>query len=304
MIEVRHLRYFIAVAEELHFGRAADRLHMAQSPLSHQIRQLERRLGVVLLERDHHVIGLTDAGQTFLAEARALMEELDRAVDRTRRAGRGEVGSLRIGYVPEVTAGLLPLSLKAHRARFPDIEVELRQGSTGRLLDLLRRGELDVAFVRAPGPVDEIEYEELGREALVAAVPANLAGKGQGCSLSSLSAEPFVVPSYQAARGLRRDIDSACSTAGFLPKVAREAGSMTAILLLVAAGAGVAVVPASVASSYPVPGVAFVELSGTPRTGAGMAWRRAESSRVNLNFLATTRQAVEPTGHLAVTPRA
>jgi len=273
VIEVRHLRYFVVLAEELHFGRAAERLHMAQSPLSRQIRQLERDIGVELVNRAHHVVGLTDAGQVFLGAARIVLDDLDQALYLAQRAGRGEVGTLRVGYVNEVTADLLPLSLKAFKDRFPDIEIDLREGTTGALLDALRRHQVDVAFARSPGIVDDLDYEQLIQEALFVALPSgheHLAWE-RPIPLADLAGEAFVMPADQAAPGVRRDIDAACAQAGFVPNIAREISPHTAVLLLVAAGVGVALVPASVAHSYPVPGIDYAQLSGPPVTTAGMA---------------------------------
>lgn len=293
MIEVRHLRYFVAVAEELHFGRAAGRLHMAQSPLSHQIRQLERRLGVVLIERDHHVVGLTDAGRTFLEEARGLLSRIDEAVDRTKRAGRGELGLVSVGFVPEMTTDLVPLSLRRHRETFPDVAIQLSQANTGVLLDALRQRQIDVGFVRAPAGPDDLEYEELVREPLVLANPAN----GEPVkSLQDLADSVVVAPSYQAARGLRRDIDTALALAGVVPSTLREAPGAVAALLLVAAGTGTALVPASTVRHHPVPGVTITKLEEAPTTGAGMCWRRREASRVVLGFIETARASAGEDG--------
>ncbi len=292
VIEFRHLRYFIAVAEEMHFGRAAERLHMAQSPLSHQIRQLERRLGVVLLERDHHIVGMTDAGETFLREAKVVLAALDRAVDRTRRAGLGEVGRISVGYVPEMTADVLPQSLRAHRQRFPDVAIDLCQGMTGHLLHALRDRQVDVAFVRSPGASDDLDYEELVREELCVARPESTDPSGEPMSLMQLRTETLLVPTFEAARGLRQDIQAAMSSVKLTPRGLREATSPTAMLLLVAAGAGSALVPASVARSFPLPGVEFRRLQEAPTTSGGMCWRRADPSRVVASFLDTTRETV------------
>ena len=293
VIEVRHLRYFIAVAEEMHFGRAAERLHMAQSPLSHQIRQLERRLGVLLLERDHHVIGVTDAGATFLDEARAVLASLDRAVERTRRAGQGEVGRISVGYVPEMTAEVLPQSLRAHRQRFPDVAIDLCQGMTGGLLQALRERQVHVGFVRSPGASDDLWYEELVREELYVARPESTDADTGRIDLADLSGQTLLVPTLESARGLRQDIEAAMSSVRLAPRGVREATSPTAMLLLVAAGAGSALVPASVARSFPLPGVEFRSLVQAPTTSGGMCWRRGDTSSVVAAFLETTREVVE-----------
>ena len=289
MIEFRHLRYFVAVAEEMHFGRAAERLHMAQSPLSHQIRQLERHLGVVLLERDHHVIGLTDAGTAFLDEARAVLAGLERAVERTRRAGAGEVGRVCVGYVPEMIGELLPQSLRAHRHRYPEITIELSQGTTGDLLTALRERRIDVGYVRVPGPLDDLEYEELVREDLYLAAAEESQPPPAPVDLSRLDGETMLLPAFQTVRGLREDIEAACAGAGLSLRSTREASSLTAMLLMVAAGAGVALVPASVARSFPLPGVQFRRLASTATTCLGVCWRRGDPSRIVANFLDTAR---------------
>ncbi len=290
MIELRHLRYFVVVAEELHFGRAAEQLHMAQSPLSRQIRQLEREVGAELLTRSHHVVGLTDAGQALLNSAKPLLDDLDEALHRARRAARGEVGTLSIGYVNEVTADLLPLSLRSFKDSNSDVELELREGTTGQLLEALRQHRVDVAFVRSPGIVGDLEYEQLIEETLLAALPSGHVASEQVRSLPDFADERFVLPAYLAAQGLRKDIENACYAAGFSPEVAREASPLTAVLLLVAAGAGVALVPASIAHSYPVPGVNYARLSSPPPlTTAGMAWRSDDPSLILLRFLDSTR---------------
>jgi DNA-binding transcriptional LysR family regulator len=290
VIEVRHLRYFVAVAEELHFGRAAERLHMAQSPLSHQIRQLERRLGVVLIERDHHVVGLTDAGRAFLEEAREILERLGEAAEHARRAARGEVGLLSVGFVAEMTTDLVPESLRRHREAFPGIAIELCQATTGELLEALRLRRVDVGFARSPAGAEDLEYAELTREPLYLARAARDDGQPGPVPLATLAGEPFVVPSYNTARGLRRDIDAALSRSDVAPKSLREASAATATLLLVAAGAGVALIPASLARNRSLPGIQFCELAEPVTTGAGICWRRSESSNVVLEFLGTARR--------------
>lgn len=290
MIELRHLRYFVAVAEELHFGRAADRLHMAQSPLSQQIRQLERQLDVPLLERSRRSVALTQPGSVFLDGARAVLAELDHAVHAAQRAARGEIGELCVGFVSEVTSDLLPISLRTFKQQFPDVTIELREAPTGVQLESLLRGAIDVAFIRPPAPVAGLEYEGIIQEELLAAVPdGHHAGVGRR-PLADLAGEPFVMPTAFAAAGMRKDILAACQAAGFTPTVTQEASPLAAVLLLVAAGVGVALIPASVAHQFPVPGVRYVNLLGPgPVTTAGIAWRPGESSPPVQAFVAITR---------------
>jgi DNA-binding transcriptional LysR family regulator len=259
---------------------------MSQSPLSHQIRQLERDLDAELINRAHHVVGLTDAGRAFLEVARDILERFDRAIEVVGRAARGQVGTLVIGYVSEVTADLLPLGLARFRELYRDVDLDLRAGTTGQLLDGLRRGEIDVAFVRSPGHVEEMQYRQLIAESLMAAVPSGHFASEGGHLLADLAGEDFVMPSRAAAEGLRRDIERECRAAGFTPRVVRDASPLTTVLLHVAAGAGVALVPASVTHQYPVPGIDYAHLRDpVPVTTAGIAWRPDGPSTLVTNFI-------------------
>jgi DNA-binding transcriptional LysR family regulator len=289
-VELRHLRYFVVVAEELHFGRAAARLHMAQSPLSQQIRDLETELGVRLIERAQRVVGLTDAGKAFLESARSVLAEADDAATRARRADRGEVGTLRVGYVGEVTVDLLPLALRTFKDQHPDIAIELLEATTSSLLDQLRRDRLDVVFIRFPHHLDDFAFEQLVEESLMLATP-QADGHAPLRTVAELDGTDLVVPSDAAARGLRADIDSALRTAGVRANVTREATSLTAVLLHVAAGAGRAIIPASIAHLYPVPGVEYSHFDEpVPITRVGLAWLPDDESPLLARFLEATRE--------------
>lgn len=186
----------------------------------------------------------------------------------------------------EVTADLLPLALAQFKERYGDVTLDLRAGTTGQLLDGLRRRELDVVFVRSPDRVEEMHYRQLIAESLMAAVPkGHSAAKGDRL-LADLAGEDFVMPSRTAAEGLRRDIDRECRAAGFTPRVTREASPLTTVLLHVAARAGVALVPGSVAHQYPVPGIEYAHLRDpVPVTTAGIAWRPDDHSTLVTNFI-------------------
>jgi DNA-binding transcriptional LysR family regulator len=292
VIELRHLRYFVAVAEELHYGRAAKRLHMAQSPLSHQIRQLEREVGTALIDRPHNVVGLTDAGKALLADARRVLADLDEAVNRAQRAARGEVGNLHVGYVSEVTADLLPLGLKAFNEQVPEVELRLTEGTTGTLLDGLRNDLLDVVFARSPSHLGGIIYEQLMEESLMIASPTGSETGDGELTLRDMAESEWILPSREAARGLRNDIECAFHAADYSPMIVREAPTLTAVLLLVAGGIGHALIPASVARLYSVPGVHHARLAApVPYTTVGMAWRRTDKSCVLGNFLESIRRS-------------
>ena len=289
-VELRHLQYFAALAEERHFGRAAERVFIAQSPFSRQIRQLESALGCRLVDRSSHVTGLTPAGEVVAERAVDVLAQVDDLIQAARRASAGQVAALRIGFVNEVTADLLPRSLKRQRDEHPDVHIDLQEARNDTLLHGLRQQQLDVAFVRSPGPVEDVTFEVLAVEDLVLAASGSAEESSAGRSLADYANHSFVVPEQGAADGLRRDVLDWCHRCGFEPSVAREANPLTAMLLHVAAGEGIALVPASIAHQYPVPGVRYVSLVGpTPTSEVGLAWCPEGLSVVVEDFLALTR---------------
>src|SRR3954453_15892050 len=194
-MELRHLRYFVAVAEELHFGRAARRLQLAQPPLSRQIQGLEQELGVRLLERTKRHVELTPAGKVFLEHARKLLTEADHAVAAARRAARGEIGRLAIGFVGAATYSALPELLRVFHTRFPDVELVLYEMTSAHQHDALREGRIEVGFVRPAIPDDTLARRVARGEPLVAALPAGhrLARRDEPIPLSDLAGEPFIL---------------------------------------------------------------------------------------------------------------
>lgn len=286
MIELRHLRYFTALAEERHFGRAAERVYIAQSPFSRQIRQLEEVIGCRLVERGSRMTGLTPAGQVEADRAVQILGDVDDLIEAARRAGAGELGTLRVGFVSEVTADLLPLSLKLYRERHPNVHLELDEARTGPQLDAVRSGELDLAFARSPANLDGINYRPLVTEALVLALPEVEDPASEPPTLAACSERAFILPDPVAAEGLRRDVFACCRAAGFEPEVAREDAGLPALLLHVAAQEGVALVPASIAHQYPVPGVRYVDLAEpSPRSEIGLVWGPGEPGPMVTNYL-------------------
>jgi DNA-binding transcriptional LysR family regulator len=242
--DLRRLRYFVAVAEELHFGRAARRLNLSQPPLSVQIRTLEREIGTPLLIRTQRRVELTEAGRVLLEDARRLLGQAEAAVIHARRAAEGAIGRLSIGFVSTVDYSILPPLVRRFRHKHPGIALKLLELTGDRQQALLQSGELDLGLSILPSPAPGLTMRPVLREPLIAAVPANhpLAGRRR-IALRSLSAEAFIQFPRELAPGLYDLAIAACQKAGFTPHLAQEAIQMQTILGLVAAGLGVAVVP-------------------------------------------------------------
>ncbi len=246
-VELRHLHYFVTLAEELHFGRAAARLGIAQPPLSQQIQRLERTLGVRLLERTSRRVQLTDAGATLLPEARRVLAAAEDAVQAARRAGRGEVGELRVAFAATVMFLALPTIIRGFRRRYPGVHLDLRELPTGPQLAGIRAGEIDIGFVRQPFPDPELEIVTVMREPLRIAVNKShpLAAKAT-IAVRHLADEPFVMFPEELAPGLHAQVMGLCRAAGFLPRVVEESRELYTSVSLVEAGIGVSILPASV----------------------------------------------------------
>ncbi len=252
-MELRHLRYFVALAEELHFTRAARRLGMSQPPLSQQIRQLEEELGTPLFERAKRRVTLTEAGRVLLVEARATLTQAARAETLARRAGRGEIGELRIGLFP--SAPLLPVFRRAvltFRHRLPDVHLTLEEGPTMRQVEALQRRQLDAGFLRCPSverlPPD-IAALELFREELVVVMRRDhRLARGRGpLRLEALAGEKMVFFARSVGTTLHEQLEALCRRAGFAPDITQEARENSTLMGLVGTGLGIAVVPASLA---------------------------------------------------------
>ena len=247
MIDLRQLRQFIAVAEELHFHRAAERLNMSQPPLTATVRRLEEEIGAELLERGNRVIRLTPAGKALLAHARLTVEQADLAVAAARDAAAGRVGTLRLSYVGSAMYGRLAKTVRAFRRRFPDVRLELKEATTAAQVVALREGTSDIAVLLPPLPDEAglrtIPFEE---DRFAIALPAGhvLAGKAD-LALRDLADEPFVLWPAAEGRGFHTLVVQLCAAAGFAPLVVQEAHQMHGVLALVAVEIGVSVVPAS-----------------------------------------------------------
>lgn len=255
--DLRRLRYFVAVAEELNFGKAARRLHVSQPPLSQQIRALESDLGVPLFERDRHRVSLTPAGQVYLKHAYTLLSMADAAVQAAQRAATGEVGELRLGYSASVMYSDRVLSaIGSFRRACPEVSLVLVEGRTHEHAERVARGEIDLAIVRAPLPafVDDWPNSQRGlvcTEQLVLALPlGHPLGAELAVSWSALAGESFVSVSRSQNTALNRVIDGLLSAQGIQPVVAVETWDMASLLGLVSVGAGIAIVPETLSTKY------------------------------------------------------
>lgn len=292
MIELRHLRYFVAVAEELHFSRAAEKLQMAQPPLSQQIRQLEAHLGVTLLLRGRRTVGLTEAGRVFLDEARRTLRQADVAVQAAREAGRGNLGRLNVSFVTSAPFNVLPPILRAFRERHGGVDLALHEASSAEQGEALLDGRFDVGFVRLPLEAPGIAREVILRETLVAALPeGHPLAAARRVDLGRLAGEPFILVPRAVTPGFHDLVIRACGEAGFSPTVTQEASQMQTIIGLVGAGLGVSLVPESVQELHGT-GVVFRPLRVTgPQVELAVAWREGNPSRLLANFLAVAREA-------------
>lgn len=286
MIELRHLRYFLAVAEELHFGRAAARLHMAQPPLSQQIRQLEAELGFKLFHRTRRQVELTTAGHSFLADCQGILQQLDRAIQRGQQINRGELGQLSIGFVSSATYNVLPSILRTVRQTLPEVTLTLRELTTDQQLADLQAGRLDVGFVRPPVDLATFATLTVLREPLaVALASTHPLAASAAVSVRSLVHEPFILFPRPLAPGLYDQIIGLCQQADFSPAVAQEAVQMQTIISLVAAEIGIAIVPQSLENLQRT-GVVYRPLrEPTPPATIALIWPEQGRSPTLQRFL-------------------
>lgn len=287
-MEIRHLRYFVAVAEELHFGRAAQRLHIQQPPLSRQIQDLESELGFPLFERSRRRVELTPAGTALLGRARQVFDALDVAIHDARSASEGESGRLVVGYPSSLAYSGLTELLRAFRTRFPSVEISLRELPPADQIDGLKAGSLDVGFVRTSLDDPTLAAELVRREALMVVLPDDhRLVKHRRIPLKALAQEPFVM--FPRARGpaFFDQLMSLCGRAGFTPRIVQEAAQLD-IVSLVAAGFGVSIMPSSM-RNFRRPGLAFRPIVGAPRVELLIVWRHQNLSPALHNFVDLVR---------------
>lgn len=293
-MELRHIRYFLAVAQEGNVTRAAEKLGIGQPPLSQQILALEREMGVQLFRRTGHGVSLTEAGESLLADAKRLLDDAQLAVLNAQRAGRGETGHLNLGFTASAAYNpAVPALIRAFRNAYPGVGLSLTEGNTAQLLAYLEEGRLDLAFLRPGGhsfagvSLYQIENE---RMKIVLPVKHPLAVKRK-LPLAALAGESFVLIPREASPTLHDEIVTACRQAGFEPMLGQQAPQLSSVVSLVSAEFGVSIVPASV-SQIQAEGVVYVDIGGMGvKTRLALASRESDTSAKTANFLAVVKQA-------------
>jgi DNA-binding transcriptional LysR family regulator len=282
-MELRQLRYFVAVAEDQSFTRAGERLHVAQPALSVQVRRLEKELGVELLDRSRRTIRVTDAGAMLQREARRLLNELDQTVELVRRTGMGGVGRLAVGFVPSAANEVLPPLLRRYGAAHPGVELSLHEMAPDALVRSLHQGRLDVAFLYLPFDDPTLDTAVVARESFIAALPSDHPlAESEPVDVDALAGEPFILPARHGMPGLHAQVLGICTDAGFTPRAVQEnVWLVQTIVGLVAAGVGVALLPAS-ARALARRGVVYRTLRGDTAHVVELAavWRRDDRSPI------------------------
>ena len=293
-MELRHLRYFVAVAEELHFRRAAERLHVAQPAVSEQVRKLEDELGVRLLDRSQRSVSLTDAGAAFLTEARHVLQGAEVARVAARNARQAALHRLRVGYMPASLPVSVPRALQRLTTGVVHVQTSLQPGNPGELIDAVRADRLDAAIISLPAPTAGLRSTPLGDEHAVAALPiSHRHAVSSEIRLDQMLPERIVVLAREANRAFYDAVVAACRDAGLAPTLTEMPdGHLESALLAVASGAGMAVVPASAAERHLAPGVRFVPLADPqPAVATAVVTRRDTTHLPTAAFLRTLCKA-------------
>jgi DNA-binding transcriptional LysR family regulator len=290
-MDLRQLRYFVAVAEERHYGRAAQRLHMSQPPLSMQIKALERELGIELLERTSRRVALTDAGRALLERAKTILGAVEEAREIARGAEQGTQGRLEVGFISSATLSLLPPSIRLFRERFGGVELELKELTSAQQIDALYEGGIRVGLVRLPLRAPGIRFEPVLEERLVVALPSGHALEDlDRVSLETIVDLPLIFFTRQLIPGFHAQIVELFQRVDAFPKVAQHAVHLQTIVGLVASGVGIAILPSS-ARRVSREGVVYRALDVPDATSwMGLAWVEGDESKLVRNFVRTVRE--------------
>ncbi len=290
-MEYRRLRFFIAVAEELHFTRAASRLRVAQPHLSQEIRKLEREIGVELFARTKRSVALTPAGRIFLDRARAIFDVTADAVHAAQRASRGETGKLTVGFVSAAAYAVMPNAIARFRRSHPDVELVLNELNSDEGVEEVRSGRLDVCLLHPPRSLEPaLGVDVAWQESMVVALPrSHRFARTRRISLSKLKTEPWVLWRREIASRLYDEIFAACASSGFEPRVVQRTVRLATVVSLVASGVGLALVPAT-SAQMGIKSVVFRPLEGRRiLVPMSFVWRRDEVSPALAPFMAAVR---------------
>lgn len=293
-MELRQLRYFVAVAEERNFGRAAKRLRISQPPLSMQIKGLERELGVDLFARTTRSVELTDAGRAFLPRAEEILRSVEESAEVARNAGEGLTGRLAVGFISSATLSLLPPAVRLFRERFGGVELELRELTSGEQLDALYEGGIGVGLVRLPMSAPGVRLEPLLEERLLVALPVGHPLEAlERVPVEEISELPLVFFTRRLVPGLHEQILELYGSVGAYPRVVQEAIHLQTIVGLVASGIGLAILPES-ARRVHREGVSYRLLDAEDASSwLGLATLESEDSRLVENFAQTLREVAQ-----------
>ena len=287
-MELRQLRYFVAVAEERHFGRAAKRLRLSQPPLSAQIKGLEEELGVKLFQRSTRQVALTDAGRTFLERAEGILEAVEEAKEAAKDADEGVRGRLEIGFISSATLGLLPPSIRLFRERFGGVEIELRELTSAQQIDALYAGEIRVGLVRLPLRAPGLRFEPLQEESFLVALPSGHPLEAlESVPLEAMVDQPLIFFTRQLMPSLHAQIVELFQRVGAFPNVVQHAVHLQTIVGLVASDVGLAILPEP-AKRLSREGVVYRSLDAPDATSwVGLAWVEGDESKQVKNFIRT-----------------
>lgn len=287
-MDLRHLRYFVAVAEELHFTRAAQRIGIAQPPLTAQIKALEQELGVQLFDRKPGRVTLTRPGQVYLEEARAILEHVQRAAIKCQVSAQGVIGRLSVGFTESASfRSEVTDALQRYRGLYPRVEITLEENRTGVLMESLRQGHLDAAFVRLPiGDDTDIHFTLIATEPMVVVVPKGHAlDSRRSLRLEELRDAPFILYPRASGTGLPEMVKSACEARGFTPQVVQHTPQVSSTINLVASGLGISIVPSCMRRSRS-DDVRYIPLRGADLVASlGLAYRKGALAPVVQNLV-------------------
>ncbi len=289
-IELRHLRYFLAVADTLHFSKAAARLGIAQPPLSQQIKRLEQLLGHRLFDRTTRGVKLTLAGQLLAERAQSTLEKIQDDLAQVRRLGRGEEGTLTVGFAGSVMFTDLPAAIESYRRRYPKVELRLRELSTSAQTAALLTGTIDLGFLRDADPTEGIELSTMLEERFVAVLADNHAlARRRSLRVRDLQKEPFILFARRMGPLAFDRTIACCERNGFRPNIVQDAPQWPTLVRLVAAGLGVSLAPACVAS-VAIPGAVYREVHAACRTTVDLGVKSGSATILATNFMEIARK--------------